>query len=83
VSFKWRADEFKDKAFPEGRQYGLIAQDVEKVLPEVVMTSGGEKSIAYAELIPILIEGIKELRAEKDREIAELRETIARLEARK
>jgi len=43
---------------------GLIAQDVEQVLPEVVMTDSSEenkKSIAYGNIVAVLIEGIKEL----------------------
>ena len=42
--------------------YGLIAQDVEKVLPDIVeMDQTNIRSIAYIELIPFLIESIKEL----------------------
>ena len=45
----------------ERRKIGLIAQDVEKVIPEVVYTdSMGYKSIAYANIVALLIEGIKE-----------------------
>ena len=49
-----------DRELPEGEHYGLIAQEVEKVLPQVVKTDeNGEKAIAYTEIIPILIESIK------------------------
>ena len=42
--------------------YGLIAQDVETVLPNVVYTENDQKkSVAYLELIPFIIEAIKEL----------------------
>jgi len=44
------------------RSIGLIAQDVEKILPEVVYTNIDDtKSIAYGNIIAILIESIKEL----------------------
>lgn len=43
--------------------YGLIAQDVETVLPNVVYTENDQKSVAYLELIPFIIEAIKELDA--------------------
>lgn len=47
--------------FPQGRQIGVIAQDVEKVLPELVITDkDGLKSVDYIKLIPVLIEAIKE-----------------------
>ena len=44
----------------EGRQIGLMAQEVEAVVPEVVF---GEdiKQVAYAKLVPLLIEAVKEL----------------------
>ena len=45
---------------------GLIAQDVEQVIPEVVMTDSSEykmKSVAYGNIVAVLIEGIKELTA--------------------
>ena len=44
------------------RHVGVIAQEVEKVLPEVVMTDTSEnknKSVAYGNITALLIEGIK------------------------
>lgn len=47
------------------RQSGVIAQEVEKVLPEVVMEDPtGTKSVAYGNLVGLLIEAIKELKDE-------------------
>ena len=44
---------------------GLIAQDVQKVFPEIVRVeterSGGALTMSYEHMVPILIEGIKEL----------------------
>jgi hypothetical protein len=60
VSFLWRTGEFEDRNFNSGRHCGLIAQDVEEVLPEVVTENvEGERAVAYAEIIPVLIEAIK------------------------
>ncbi len=43
------------------RQMGLIAQSVERVIPEVVTTnSNGIKTIAYSNLVGLLVEAIKE-----------------------
>ena len=56
VNFAWKND-------PSGkRNVGLIAQDVEKVIPEVIakVDSTGEKTIAYTKIIPYLIEAIKQ-----------------------
>lgn len=60
-SYEWKTGEFKEKGFSEGRHYGVIAQEIEKVLPEVVNTSpDGSKAVAYTEIIPVMIEAIKE-----------------------
>ena len=49
----------------EPRQSGVIAQEVEKVLPEVVSTTkDGMKTVAYGNLVGLLIESIKELKEE-------------------
>ena len=42
---------------------GVIAQDVEKVFPELVHGEEGSKSLQYSGLIGALIESIKELSA--------------------
>jgi hypothetical protein len=48
------------------RHAGVIAQEVEEVLPEVVYTAAdGTKSVAYGNLIGLLIEAVKELAARK------------------
>jgi hypothetical protein len=45
----------------KSRQLGLSAQDVEKVLPEIVSQgSDGYLSVEYSKLTPVLIEAIKE-----------------------
>jgi hypothetical protein len=46
------------------RQSGLIAQDVQAVLPEVVMDNDGTLSVAYGNMVGLLVEAIKELKAE-------------------
>jgi hypothetical protein len=47
------------------RKTGVIAQDVEAVLPEVVSTDeNGIKSVAYGNMVGLLIEAVKELRKE-------------------
>jgi hypothetical protein len=49
------------------RHAGVIAQEVEKVLPEVVYTDkDGMKSVAYGNVIGLLIEAIKELAHKKE-----------------
>ncbi len=45
----------------KSRQTGVIAQEVEEVLPEIVQTDAeGIKSLDYSKLTPLLIEAVKE-----------------------
>ncbi len=61
VSFEWRRSEYKEKGFPDGRHFGVIAQDIEEVLPEIVKEGpDGDKAVSYTELVPILTEAIKQ-----------------------
>ena len=40
---------------------GVIAQEIEEVLPEIVVTrENGYKAVRYEKIIPLLIETIKE-----------------------
>lgn len=76
VSYLYKTDEYKDKGFPEGKQLGVIAQELEKVIPEAVMTDEeGSKAVNYSEIIPVLIEAIKE----QQNKIAELESTVTQL----
>jgi hypothetical protein len=65
VHFDWRVDEFPDRHFGTSRSFGLIAQEVEKVLPEMVTEDEhGYKAVKY-NLLPLLnTQAIKELKAE-------------------
>ena len=47
-------------------EYGLIAQELEEVLPELVhpIYDGEYKSIDYVKIVPLLIGAIKELQLE-------------------
>ena len=60
---------------------GFIAQEVESVVPEVVRTlPDGTKTVMYTDLIPLLVEGMKEMQATIERQeerIAELEESLS------
>lgn len=67
VSFDW-VDEYiaerggEDGYFVRKSDIGVIAQEVEEVLPEAVATrEDGIKAVKYERIIPLLIEAIKEL----------------------
>lgn len=47
----------------EGRDVGVLAQEVEKVLPELVTTrDNGYKAVKYEKLVALLIEAVNELK---------------------
>ena len=67
VKFDWRVSEFPDRNLPKTRQIGMIAQEVEKEFPELVITdSNGYKSLAYDRFTAILLEAVKEQQNEID-----------------
>jgi len=60
VEFDWNEKAGKIEQ-EKGHDVGLIAQEVEKVLPEVIqIREDGIKAIAYEKVVPLLVEAIKE-----------------------
>ena len=56
-SFDWN-----EKTSREGHDIGLIAQEVNEVLPEAVTErDNGYLAVDYQKLVPLLVEAIKEL----------------------
>ena len=85
VTYNLKTDEFPQLGFEEGKQVGLVAQDVELIYPELVRTDdNGFKSVSYEKLSVILLEAVKEQQQQIDElsdlingmksEIASLRE---------
>jgi len=68
VQFYW-----KDPDREQSPQIGLIAQETEKVLPELVQ-DGKTKTIKYHQLTAVLVEAVKDLKKENDSLRAELNE---------
>lgn len=78
-NYDFKTNEYKYMGLAQGKQYGLIAQDLEKVFPELVKQvtqpavedENGRilaekvnyKSVNYIALVPILIESIQEQQA--------------------
>lgn len=61
VTYDWNRKDFPERNFSEGKQIGLIAQEVEKVLPELVHTdSDGYKSLSYDKITAVLVEAVKD-----------------------
>ena len=59
-------------------EYGLIAQDVEKVIPELVSGQEGGKNVNYIGTIPFLIETIKQ----QQEQISKLKDKNDKLDER-
>jgi len=58
-TYDWKAD-LKDVHGYEGNDVGVIAQEIEEVLPQIVTTrENGYKAVKYEKLVALLIEGIK------------------------
>ena len=73
VNFDWKRSDYPDLKFPDGDQIGVIAQEVEKILPQLVYTSpDGYKSVSYEKLSPVLIEAIKEQQKQMESDRAEI-----------
>jgi len=54
-----------EKKLPQQRHYGLIAQELKELYPDLVVTGqDGYLGVNYIELVPILIRSIQELKAE-------------------
>jgi hypothetical protein len=60
VEYEMKTAVFAKNHFSPGRQIGLLAQNVEKIVPEAVHEIDGYKGVDYARLVPLLIESIKE-----------------------
>lgn len=75
VSYFWN-EIGKKKGGNAQLQYGLVAQEVEKVLPNIVSTDyDGYKSVNYNELIPILLQTVQE----QGKRIEELQKELLQL----
>jgi hypothetical protein len=67
VTFEWNATAKEIRPNRVRREMGVIAQEVERIAPEVVSTGiDGYKTVAYDKLVPMLIEAIKELNLKVD-----------------
>jgi len=78
TTYVYKTQDFPDRNFSGGKQYGFIAQELEKVIPEAtVLNSDGYYAVNYTMLIPVLTEAMKE----QDARIAAQADEIARLNA--
>lgn len=66
VSFAWNSNAFPNLHLEDGRDYGVLAQEVKLVFPELVTidTKSGMYRVDYQGLIPVLIESIRQQQQE-------------------
>lgn len=78
VSFEWNSKAKKLSDFKDGTNYGLIAQDSDGIIDNLVFDlpdGNGYKGVRYEKLIPILLQAVKE----QQKEIDELKQIIKKL----
>jgi hypothetical protein len=83
VKYDWRIADYPQLRFDAKPQLGFIAQEVKGILPEAVSQDAqGNYSIAYSEVIPVLVEAVKDQQMEitnKDAEIQDLKQSVEEL----
>jgi len=73
VSYTFKVNDFPERNLPKEKSYGLIAQELKQLLPELVHeNTDGYLSVNYISLIPFLISAIQE----QSTEINNLRDSI-------
>jgi hypothetical protein len=68
--------------FSNQRTFGFVAQEVEKVIPEIVQTentSEGYKSVQYDKVVALLVEAMKE----QQKQIEQLKKEVKRFKRAK
>ena len=84
VRYSWRSEDFPERNFDKDEHIGIIAQELEKVFPELVIEdSQGMKAVAYDKLSAVLLEAIKEQQKiieQKEQEIEALSGRLSRIE---
>jgi hypothetical protein len=79
VRFEWNRARWRERGFASGPQIGFLAQEVERVLPELVSTDAqGYKSVAYVSVVPLLVEAMKQ----EHKQLEAVKAENARLKAR-
>ena len=83
VYYYWRQKDFPNKNFDDKLELGLIAQEVETIIPEVVGESAdGYKGVEYSKLVALLVEAIKEQQAIIDGQKTEMADMRVELDGR-
>jgi hypothetical protein len=61
IEFEFTNQNYPNMTLPEGKNIGFVAQQIEKIVPEVVVTGeNGLKSVSYQNLTALIVEGVKD-----------------------
>lgn len=78
VNFNWNTSAYPQRMFSEKRTMGFIAQEVEKVVPEIVQSENtieGYKSVQYDKVVALLVEAVKA----QQKQIQQLKREVKKL----
>jgi hypothetical protein len=63
ISYEYNISKYSHKGFPESRQIGLIAQELQSVYPELVrQDKDGDLQVNYSQISTIALQAVKELK---------------------
>ena len=80
TSYNWRVGEIEGRNFTDDAQIGFIAQELREVYPEMVHEDeDGYLSVNYMQVIPVLVEAIKEQQAKTAEQQAKTAEQQAKI----
>lgn len=80
VRFDWKPEYAKERGFVH--DVGFVAEDVAKVFPEIVLkdADGNVIGMDYSRVTAVAVEAIKQLKIQHEREMAEMKMRLDRLE---
>ena len=59
ISYNWRTEQYPEHGFSNARTFGVVAQEVEKVFPEMIsLDAEGFKRVNYGELPFLMLQAI-------------------------
>jgi hypothetical protein len=76
VTWQWKANARRQRKVPGASDAGVIAQEVEASMPDLIVMRNGVKHVRYTGLVGVLVEAVKELKLAHD----ELADRVATLE---
>ncbi len=87
VHYQWRKEDFPQMHFNDRTELGLVAQEVEKIFPELVREDGnGYKAVSYEKLTVVLLKALQEQQQmieRQEKSITALEQEISKLKKKR